>query len=281
MTDSQELCDLADRHLPADLAERWKALLRPAVQFDWAAGADPVAAQLGGDPEMPASEPWPQWPGRGPLTFIASFDCSRIDLDGLPLPEAGRLLFFYYDGQVDDGLEPVGAHAPGTQGGARVLYVPAGAALERRSAPTPIKAYPRQMLRAEPVTTAPEPEGPRIAAVFGDARARGRAHPLDREAFVDAVYEELSVSVCHQVGGFPLSVRGPVEFEAARAGAELPGGGAPEYAEPDRWLLLAQIDSDDASGMRWGEAGMLYWLIQEHDLAARRFDRAVFTWQCA
>ncbi|WP_460497427.1 YwqG family protein [Glycomyces tarimensis] len=282
MTDSQELAALADQHLPPEVAERWKRLLKPAVQFDWAAGSDPIAAQLGGEPELPAAQSWPEWDGHGPLTFIASFDCARIAIEGFRLPQAGRLLFFYFDGQVDDGAEIVGAFQRGTRDGARVLYIPAGAAVEHRQAPALVKPYPRQYLRAGAVTTAPEPDGARIAAVFGDRAARGQGHPLDADAFTEAVYDELSVSVCHQVGGYPLSVQWPVEFEAAGAAAELPGAAdRPEYGEADRWLLLAQIDSDDASSMMWGDAGTLYWLIQEADLEARRFERAVFTWQCA
>ncbi|MCH7230336.1 DUF1963 domain-containing protein [Glycomyces sp. L485] len=279
MTDTQELSALADQHLPPEVAARWKGLLKPAVQFDWAAGSDPVAARLGGEPELPIGQAWPQWDGHGPLTFIAAFECAQIAIEGFPLPEDGRLLFFYFDGQVDDGEETVGAFEPGTRGGARVLYVPADVEVECRQAPAPLKPYQRQLLRAGSVTTAPEPGGARIAAVFGDRAARGAGHPLDAAAFTEAVYDELSVSVCHQVGGYPSSVQRPVEYEAVAA--EVPGGsGRVEYRDADRWLLLAQIDSDEASGMMWGDVGTLYWLIQEPDLAAGRFDRAVFTWQC-
>lgn len=270
MTDSQDLSELADRHLPPEIAAQWKALLRPAVQFDWAAGSDVIVAQLGGDPEMPPGEPWPEWEDYGPLNFIASFDCARITIDGFPLPEAGRLLFFYFDGQVDGGEEIVGVLEPGTEQGARVLYLPEGTATERRSAPEPLKPYPRQLLRAEAVVTAPEPDSPRILAAFGDRAGRGSGHPVAAEEFIEAVYEEVSVGVCHQTGGYPLSVQGPVEYEAAQA----------DGSDPGQWLLLAQFDSDDNSDMLWGDAGVLYWLIREPDLAARRFDRAVFTWQC-
>ncbi|GAB4003502.1 hypothetical protein GCM10029992_45450 [Glycomyces albus] len=95
MSDSQDLSELADQHLPPQIAAQWKALLKPAVQFDWAAGSDVVVAQLGGDPEMPPGEPWPEWEDYGPLSFIASVDCAGFRIDGLPLPESGRLLFFF------------------------------------------------------------------------------------------------------------------------------------------------------------------------------------------
>jgi len=31
--------------------------------------------------------------------------------------------------------------------------------------------------------------------------------------------------------------------------------------------------------MMWGCVGTLYWMIRPEDLAARRFDMALFTWQ--
>lgn len=39
-------------------------------------------------------------------------------------------------------------------------------------------------------------------------------------------------------------------------------------------MLLAQIDSDARTGMGWGDAGRLYWLIRREDLPAGRFERA-------
>lgn len=33
--------------------------------------------------------------------------------------------------------------------------------------------------------------------------------------------------------------------------------------------------------MMWGDAVALYWLIRPKDLAKRRFDGAMFTWQCS
>ncbi|WP_254885968.1 DUF1963 domain-containing protein [Streptomyces sp. NA02950] len=45
-------------------------------------------------------------------------------------------------------------------------------------------------------------------------------------------------------------------------------------------MLLAQFDSDEDTGMMWGDGDVLYWLIRPEDLAAGRFEAAVFTWQC-
>ncbi|MFF3723754.1 DUF1963 domain-containing protein [Streptomyces erythrochromogenes] len=46
------------------------------------------------------------------------------------------------------------------------------------------------------------------------------------------------------------------------------------------WVLLAQSDTDEAGDMMWGDTGTVYWLIRPADLAAGRFEEAVFTWQC-
>ncbi len=87
-------------------------------------------------------------------------------------------------------------------------------------------------------------------------------------------------AVCH--GGRPQSVQNPVETEVARAalGGELPWGDPRIAKEAGRWLLLAQFDSDDSAGMMWGDCGALYRMIRRDDLAAARFDRAMFAWQC-
>ena len=40
------------------------------------------------------------------------------------------------------------------------------------------------------------------------------------------------------------------------------------------WRLLLQVDSDDKAGMRWANAGMLYYWIEEAALQALQFDHA-------
>ncbi|WP_377271599.1 DUF1963 domain-containing protein [Peterkaempfera sp. SMS 1(5)a] len=44
-------------------------------------------------------------------------------------------------------------------------------------------------------------------------------------------------------------------------------------------LLPAQFGSDSDAGMLWKDCSVLYWLIRPEDLTARRFEKAIFTWQ--
>lgn len=48
----------------------------------------------------------------------------------------------------------------------------------------------------------------------------------------------------------------------------------------DDWVLLMQIDSHDALGMMFSDAGILFLMIRKEDLVARRFDRVFITMIC-
>jgi uncharacterized protein YwqG len=174
----EALTALARRHLPAAAAERWAALLRPAARLLPAQSpGDPIVGHLGGLPRLPAGTAWPVWEGHGPLSLVATVDCAALPGGALdiPLPGSGTLLFFFFGGRADDHEACVDYADPATRDGARVLYVPSGAAAD--------------------------------------------------------------------------------------------------------WRLLAQFGSDEATGMEWADGGVLYWTIRPDDLAARRFDRAMLTWQ--
>ena len=85
-----------------------------------------MAAVLGGQPWLPDSVEWPAWESHGPLSYIAAIDCSAlraVPLD-IALPQAGMLLFFYFDGQLDDGTAIVYPEEPDTLAGARALPAP-------------------------------------------------------------------------------------------------------------------------------------------------------------
>lgn len=264
----------------------WLGLLRPGARLEVAAGSDDGVGRLGGLPSLPVDVEWPVWDGHGPLSLVASIDCGRLpatvlDID---LPSAGTLLFFYFDGQLDDGDALVLAEDRESWAGARVLYVAADEEVTERGAPAGLKPYPVVPLTARVEMTATEPWHPSVRAAFAPGAPLGNRydHPVCSQGFLEALWE-FDEEVGHQIGGHAHSVQNPVEIEIAEAVLD----GAVSWEDPrlseeaGNWVLLAQFDSEDAADMMWGDAGALYWLIRPEDLAERRFERAMFTWQCS
>jgi Domain of unknown function (DUF1963) len=286
VSDFELAAEIAGRHLPANVAGRWLELLRPAAALRHARPGDRVAAVLGGQPQLPGSIEWPAWADHGPLSFIASIDCAAltaVPLD-ITLPQAGTLLFFYFDGQYGNYATTVGYWDPATLAGARVLHVPAGQVTSAQPCPEGITPYQRVDLAAEPVMTFPGFEHPDLHAVFNPSGADLRSflgHPVNDQAFTDALAQRRPGPV-HQAGGYADPLQGPVEYEAARfvLGSKEPD---PDQlaAELARWTLLAQIDSDNRAEMMWGDCGALYWLTLRGGLADGGISSTSFTWQCA
>ncbi|MCP2168433.1 YwqG family protein [Goodfellowiella coeruleoviolacea] len=279
---------LAQERFSPEFADRFCALLKPRGQILSAArpGDEPVGV-LGGEPLLPESVDWPVWDGHGPLSFVASLHCGRLSATrtGLALPPSGSLLFFYFDGQADNYETWVDPSVPDARSGARVLHVPDDVAVRPRGTPSPLKPYQRVPLRADPAVELPEITSARLYEPLGLDHATVSADPR-YVAFQDAVWDLLGVR--HQVGGDPSSIQGEVEYEVA----DFPEDWDLDSFDPDtphfddilaeagRWRLLLQVASDRDAGMLWGDLGALYWLITPEDLAASRFDRARFTWQC-
>jgi uncharacterized protein YwqG len=272
---------LARAHLPEHIAQRWIGLLRPSLRLQKHTGADTacVVGRLGGLPQLPQDEPWPVWEGHGPLAFVASIDCGQLPSVGLDitLPTDGILAFFYFDGQLDDGIEVVDPGDPDSWAGARVLYIPAHVPVAERAAPREIRPYPEVRLTAHLETTAPHPEHPAVSREFAPM---SDDHPVHQEDFEEALWN-LFEGAEHRIGGYATPVQGEVEFEVARGALGSPPWHDPRILEEAlRWVVLAQFDTDDDADMMWGDCGVLYWLIRPEDLARRRFDRAMLTWQC-
>lgn len=200
----EHLAGLAGAHLDADTAIRWLGLLRPAVRLVPAGPGDPVVARLGGTPTLPADVAWPEWPGRGPLSFVAEVDLAALTatgLDpGLALPGDGRLLAFYRDDPDGTG-ELVTCGDPESLAGARLLHVTG----------TVPAADARVELTALAAVTWPDEENPVLARWGLDDLPDELA-----EALGDVLEEEVGPDVHgHQLGGWAQPVQGAVEYEAA------------------------------------------------------------------
>lgn len=242
---------------------------------------------MGGEPCLPADVDWPTWEGHGPLSFIASINCGAISRARVHtiLPGSGTLLFFYFDGQVDNGKTWVHPRDPEIGSGSRVLYVPASTPTAPRPTPGELRAYRHVRLQAETGVKIPQITDswiyPRLGLDYGTVST----DPMYVD-FQEAVWNLRQTY--HQVGGTPASIQGDVALEVADIKPEWDM----EQLDPDnphfddileelsQWELLAQFASDRDAGMMWGDGGMLYWLIDPYDAELRDFDEARFTWQC-
>lgn len=94
----------------------------------------------------------------------------------------------------------------------------------------------------------------------------------------------------HQLGGFPNPQQRPEMYNECQLVSNGIYCGDPSgYKDPrapdllktaDDWILLLQIDSDDDTGMMWGDGGMLYFWIKKEDLKNRAFDKTWMILQC-
>lgn len=272
------LARLARKELPAPIADRWIGLLRPSYRLRVAGDDEPIVGHLGGVPVLPSSLAWPRSDRYGPLSFVAEIDCGRLPSDALSLPGTGTLSFF-----VRDDLPTVRGE-PGNRAVARVVYVPSETPVTERDPPTGADSYDLVELTGELRATGPAWD----SAVFRDAIADLR----DQDAFMNdwsigdafrqALWKLSPGPPDHRLGGHAHPIQNAVEQDVARTqlGGEVPYTDPALHREALRWNLLAQFDSDQSARMMWGDSGTLYWLTRPADLAARRFERASFTWQC-
>lgn len=162
MTDERD-SRLAAERLPGDLAQRWTALLRPCLRLRRAEADEQTVAALGGAPELPAGAAWPEWPGHGPLSFVASMRCAA-------LPREAAFV------SVDD---------PETWAGAQVLYIPEHSSVFPADTPPVPEPFPRVDLTADAGRSAPDLWLPQARkALLGDTRPW--PHPCDTPAELKA-----------------------------------------------------------------------------------------------
>ena len=291
-----ELAALARQHLGPTLAQAWLEHLAPAVRLAHAQPGDLVVGQLGGSPVLPINS-WPFWAGHGPLSQIMSLDCAKLApiLPNLGLPASGRLSFFYFDGQFDDYRSTVGTWDPETMEGIRTLWFDREADAPPEltpivtPAPSGLKPFRSIALTPIPTLTWPIWEHVELRRLWADHGLEQPmpglpAEPVD--ALYDALHQRGYVAPNHLVGGHAFPEQSAVEMDLAagslhRSGVRDIDYESPEFEEHERgWQLLLQVDTDDDSGMMWGDVGKLYFLIRPADLEAGNFGEVAFTWQC-
>jgi uncharacterized protein YwqG len=90
----------------------------------------------------------------------------------------------------------------------------------------------------------------------------------------------------HQLGGQAHPIQDAVEFEIAEAmGRAIDPDTFTRDSDSYRILskdvqLLAQVDSDHAAQMMWGDMGILYWARPSSEVQSHGVATIGFTWQC-
>ncbi len=272
----------ASESTPKDAEEVWsllEPLKKPALQMI-AATAPGVFSKIGGSPEAPATLVWPRWRDR-PLAFLAQLDLEELGphraLDDLP--ESGRLYFFY------DAEQETWGFSPDDRGSWSVVYVPTGRDVAPIVPPEDLVdhgRYAEKRVTFATIMTYPSPErldiGPNnISLSDWDQIEERRAAP----------YGEQSQ---HQIGGLPQPVQGDaMETECQLAANGIDCGDGSAFTDPriealkagaEEWRLLLQLDSDDDTGMMWGDCGQLYFWIRREDLENRDFSNTWMILQC-
>lgn len=283
---------IAAAHLPVEMQARWLDLLRPAVRLLPATSDDDIViAALGGDPVVPDEFAWPTWAGHGPLGFLGEIDLAalaRSGLDtGLPLPDTGRLLCFYYDGVEVEDYDGVVIYTDRTTlDGVRLVHLAdEHEACDVRAAPSRAARYRQRTLTGRQVLSAPSWRHLVLQKAFGHDHASHESlaspdHPLNQDDFLEQLDELRGRRPWHQIGGYADPQQHDVEKEAAHLALDL----GSDHRDPRRsvealhWRPLLQIDHDDDMG--WGDTGTLFWLVRDNDLAEGRLDNVLFTWQC-
>jgi uncharacterized protein YwqG/predicted DNA-binding WGR domain protein len=270
--------------------------LQPAVRFASRKAQDSElsigSTKLGGDPDLPAGEPWPTWSGPAggsavkPMRFFAQVDLSDVagaaPID-VGLPKSGILSFFADFGEHGGIL---GLYKD-EQDGCRVLFTPPGTQLERRR--SPVSALTPGALLAIGVWTWPSDPPPSVELPDDEFDALDQLDQDYERTLEDRLPSGWSLGGRHQVGGHARHIQHPVEEEVVQAvGGCWNRSGRFDLERWEEikdqvadWRLVLQLDSDDGLGLMWGDAGTIYWAVRRIDIAKGAWSAAMFNFQCS
>lgn len=271
---------------PRDIASALLALARPAIRI-WPQPLDPKApatcSRFGGLPVIPRDWSWPtvdvwpkgdlswfnlpreKWPKfeHEPRWFLCQINCA--DLSGFasasPLPREGLLSFF------GDSDVVTGCTGGGDQDG--VFYWPSEELIGVAVAPVEdFEILPSCGLGFAETLDLPHPFSNEIKRLALDKELKDCYHDL-REAVSNYGvkadrYHELDRS---KLFGWPDLVQGELDSFANA---------------PDARRLLAQIGNYDngVESYGWGPGGLIYFVIDDADLARMHFSRTECDFQC-
>jgi uncharacterized protein YwqG len=238
-------------------------------------------SRIGGLPSLPENIPWPEWDG-APLAFLCQLDLSEVPpgLETSGLPPSGMLYFFYDQEQRTWGFDPE------DKGSWRVIYTAMakgdGAV---RAVPPGLGedyVYNERPVAFTQVATYPDWADQRVAIL--------KLTEEQIEQYVELCISAFEGSTAHQLLGYPFPMQdNDMDLQCQLVSHGLYCGDLSGYFDPRAksleagradWVLLLQLDSDDEAGMKWGDAGMLYFWIKRSDLQEACFENCWMILQC-
>ncbi|MFI5272288.1 MAG: YwqG family protein [Ktedonobacterales bacterium] len=251
--------------------------IRIAAQAAGPSGVAVGASALGGQPDLAPGTAWPAKQG-APLSFVG-----QIRLEAVApyesahlLPPKGLLSFFYDAQQETYGTDPT------DRAGFAVLYTADASGVQRQPFPNalaaPARFAPRVVTFSAGVTL---PVTPTVALPQ-------LAWTPDQQQTYEAVLANVpggplaqGVSARNQLLGFPDTLQDDMRLECQLAshGVSMAASATdPRTASlavgAENWQLLFQLDSDEQTGMHWGDGGMLYYWIERKALDGCDFSQA-------
>ncbi len=240
--------------------------------------AQPGFSRIGGLPVAPPGFEWPTWKGR-PLSFLCQIDLAALPSDAElgALPRLGFLYFFYSAEQETWGFDP------NDRGSWRVFYLDKLENARETAAPPGLPeegVYPAVPVTFRSVKTYPDGQDERVASLN-----------LDDDGYDELVTAVFEGKPEHHLLGHPGPIQGnDMGLECQLTSHGVNTGDASGYSSPQAaalekgrsdWLLLFQLDSDDAARMMWGDVGRLYFWITRQDLERRDFSKVWMILQCS
>jgi uncharacterized protein YwqG len=229
-------------------------------------------SRIGGVPDVPPDFRWPER-HEVPQSFIAQLSLEEVhpyDTHGV-LPERGMLWFFYDAKQESYGADPL------DRGGWQVMFNEDYSGLQRIAAPARLPAD--SQFKACTVSFANEvtlSQSPKLDVPdFDWTDDEVQKYETLLSTFPTA---EDHGAVHHQLLGYPQTIQDDMRLECQLASHGVTDINDPRAKElskgANEWQLLLQIDSDEEIGMRWGDAGMIYYWLRAADLKKNDFDDA-------
>ncbi len=227
------------------------------------------ASKLGGVPDVPPDFVWPEWKGL-PQSFIAQIrlkDAHPYDVDGV-LPTQGILWFFYDAQQQTFGADPT------DRGGWSVLFAEQSTHLQHATVPTTLPTVSQfqacAMSFSNEITLSLQPHLELLNFDWTDEEQQ------KYETFIATFpTQEDRAAIHNRLLGNPETLQDDMRLQCQYVSNGVTDESDPKAKELAKdmleWQLLFQVDSDEHAGMRWANAGLLYYWLKKVDLQTRQF----------